>query len=204
MKLNSTSKFAIVIFAGLGASLSMAQSKVFTIDNQKLAYRNVATVESVSEFETFTGKTNGVSGFIKFDPTTRKGGGKIMIDVASIDTGIPLRNEHMKSEGWLNAAKYPNITFEALSRTKKGKDMYSITGTLSLHGVTKTITVPVRLRYREAGAATKAAGFSGDVVQLNTRFPIMLSDYGIMIPDMAKGKVSNEVTLSLSTYAIAN
>lgn len=194
---------AVVVLAVAASAISFAAEKQFKIVGDKLSYRNVATVESESEFETFTGRTSLVSGTINFDPASRKGNGMIVIDVASIDTGIPLRNEHMLAEGWLNSAKYPTITFKTTKVEKQAGDNYRVTGSLTLKGVTKTVTTSVRVRYRAAGAAAKAAGFDGDVIQVSTKFPIKLSDYGITIPAGAKGKVSNEVTLSVSAYAIA-
>lgn len=185
------------------AAFSGAQAKTFTIVGEKLAYRNVATVESVSDYETFTGRTNGVSGFLKFDPKSHTGTGEVEVDVKSIDTGIPLRNEHMQSEGWLDAAKYPTIKFVATKVSHTAGDAYKVTGKLTLHGVTKVVTATAKVSYRAADAETKAKGFEGDVVKLSTKFDIKLSDFGIKIPDMVKGKVSNEVALAVNAFALA-
>lgn len=180
-----------------------AAEKQFQIVSEKLSYRNVATVESESEFETFTGRTSNVTGAIKFDPATKKGSGKIVIDVASIDTGIELRNEHMRGAGWMDSAKYPTIVFETTKVEKSSGDNYKVTGKLTLHGVTKTVSTSARVRYRAAGPATKQAGFEGDVLQISSKFNIKLSDYGIVVPANIKSKVSNEVTLGISAYALA-
>lgn len=187
-------------FAAL-AAVSSAQTKTFNVVGDKLAYRNLATFESVSDYETFTGRTNEVSGSLKFDPTTKKGSGKIVVSVKGIDTGIPLRNEHMQSAGWLDAANYPTISFEAIKAVNVGGDRYKVTGKLSLHGVTKTVNADVRLGYRAAGPEVVAKGFNGDLVKVTANFKVKLSDYGVKIPDMAAGKVANEVTVSLTAYA---
>jgi polyisoprenoid-binding protein YceI len=180
-----------------------AQQKHFEVDNQKNKYRNVAQIESVADFETFTGKTNDVSGSITYDPSTHKGFGKIVVDPTGIDTGIALRNEHMKSEGWLNAAKYPQITFEAEKVQPLKGDEYRVSGKFTLHGVTRKITTNVSVKFHAADATTKTAGFDGDVVKLTTKFTIALSDYGITIPAMAAGKVAKDVTISLTSYAVS-
>ncbi len=202
MNLNPT--FGSIFLATALVSSAAAAPKKFVIDNQKLAYRNVASIESVADFETFTGKTNAVSGWISYDAATKKGSGKIVVDPATIDTGIPLRNEHMRSAGWLDTSKYPQIVFEAVKVQPTRGDEYKVTGNFTLHGVTKKVSTTVRVRYKAQGPATKAAGFDGDVVQLSTKFAISLDDYGISIPANAAGKVAKEVTISLSTYAIAN
>jgi len=198
----STPILVSIAIAAAFASQASAQQKRFEIDNQKNKYRNVATIESVADFETFTGKTNEVSGSLFFDPKTKKGGGKIVVDPASIDTGIPLRNDHMKSEGWLDTKKYPEIVFEAEKvQQLKGND-YRVTGKFTLHGVTKKITTNVTVQYRAADASTKTAGFVGDVVHFTTKFNIAITDYGIKLPAMVAGKVAKDVTISLSSYAV--
>jgi len=189
--------FASAAFAG-------AASKTFKVVGERLEYRNLATVESETEFETFTGKTTKVSGSINFDAAKKNGNGTIIVDVASIDTGIPLRNDHMRSAGWLDAEKHPTIKFVATKVKAAGKDQYTVTGKLTVKGITKDVTTKVRLKYKPFGEDVKAAGFSADVVQLYTKFSIKLSDYGVVIPAPAKGKVSDKVELTVSAYAVAN
>lgn len=202
MKINRNILFA-TLFATALAAQAGAQAKKFEIDSKTLSYRNVASIESVADFETFTGKTNAVSGFVSYDWGTKIGSGKIIIDPAQIDTGIPLRNEHMRSAGWLDTQKFPQIVFDAVKVQPGRKDEYKVTGNFTLHGVTKKISVPVTVRYSAASAATKAAGFEGDVIRLTTKFNIVLADYGISIPAAAAGKIAKDVTITLSTYAIA-
>ena len=202
MKINRNILLASLFTAAI-ATQAGAQARKFEIDSKTLGYRNVASIESVADFETFTGKTNAVSGFVAYDATTKSGSGKIVIDPSAIDTGIPLRNEHMRSPGWLDTQKFPEIVFEALKVQPGRNNEYKVTGKFTLHGVTKKITVPVTVRYSAASEATKAAGFNGDVVRLSTKFNIALADYGITIPSAAAGKIAPDVTISLSTYAIA-
>lgn len=202
MKTSQTFLISTVMLAALSAQAG-AQQKHFEIDNQKNKYRNVATIESVADFETFTGKTNEVSGSITFDPTTRKGAGKIVVDPSTIDTAIPLRNEHMKSAAWLDTAKYPQIVFEAEKVQPFKNEEYKVTGKLTLHGVTRKVTTNVKVQYHSADASTKANGFEGDVVRLTAKFSIALADYRINVPSMVAGKVAKDVTISLSSYAVS-
>ncbi len=193
------------LFVGFGLTalvgMAHAQMMTFTVVGDRLQYRNVATVESNTEFETFTGRSSAVSGTLKFDPTKKTGSGKIMIDMKSIDTGIPSRNDHMNGEMWLNTTKYPTATFETTSvKFVKGED-YRATGKFTMRGVTKTMTVPVKVRYRAASEAVTKAGFAGNVVQIIAKFDIKLSDFGVKIPAVAEGKVSNNVSLNVSAYA---
>ncbi len=203
MKTRSTALVSALASTFVLAGAAFAQTKTFNIVTGDLAYRNLATVESVADFETFTGKTTSISGSIDFDPKKRMGKGSITIKAADVDTGIPLRNDHMRDAQWLNTAKFPNITFTTTSVKAAANDSYTVRGNFTMKGVTKAVTATVRLRFRAKGEATAKAGFDGDVVQITTSFNVNLSDYGIKIPQQAVGKVSNTVKISLSAYAVA-
>lgn len=195
MKHLAFSALAIALLAGS----SFAQSKKFQVGTGNPT-QQLGTVESQSDFETFTGRTDKVTGTIMFDPVKKTGSGKIMVDVASISTGLDLRDEHMRSEGWLNAEKHANITFETTSVKFLKGDTYQVTGKFTMKGVTKTITTTATVKYAKESEKTKAARFKGDVLQVRTSFTVKLSDYGVKIPAQAAGKVSNTVTISVSAY----
>ncbi len=192
------------ITLALIAVAAVAAPKSFTIVSDKLEYRNLATVESTTEFETFTGKTTKVTGAFTFDPSAKTGSGKISVDLASINTGIAGRDEHMRSPMWLDTEKHPVATFQTTKVVNTSGDDYRVTGQFSLRGVTKTVTTTAKLRYRAESADTKKAGFSGNVAHLFTKFDVKLADFGVKIPDIAKGKVNPTVTITISAYGTAS
>jgi polyisoprenoid-binding protein YceI len=61
--------------------------------------------------------------------------------VASIDTRVEARNNHLKSPDFFDAEKYPTLNFKSTSLKKTGKDQFELTGDLTLHGVTKQVTM---------------------------------------------------------------
>lgn len=63
------------------------------------------------------------------------------VDVNSIDTDDEQRDGHLKSADFFDTAKYPTMTFVSKSLKPVGKNKYKLTGDLTLHGVTKTITL---------------------------------------------------------------
>jgi len=65
------------------------------------------------------------------------------ISVASIDTKNDMRNGHLQGEGWFDAGKYPTLAFKSTSFTKVDGKNYKLTGDLTLHGVTKPVTLNV-------------------------------------------------------------
>jgi len=94
------------------------------------------------------------------------------VKTASVDTGNQKRDEHLRSPDFFNARQFPEITFKStnVSETDAG---YDVTGELSLHGVTNTVTVPLR-KVGEADfpPGTPRVGFA-------TEFTINRSDYGM-------------------------
>lgn len=103
------------------------------------------------------------------------------IQVASIDTKIAKRDQHLRSEEFFNAAKFPEITFRSRSVKRTGADSGDVTGDLTMHGVTRPITLHVKL----------ATPISGDSLPARTRWqitsePIHRKDFGLMFSGTAE------------------
>ena len=67
------------------------------------------------------------------------------IDVHSIDTGIQKRDNHLRSPEFFNVEKYPEMTFKSRTVKQTGPQAGDILGDLIMHGVTKPITLHVKL-----------------------------------------------------------
>ena len=65
------------------------------------------------------------------------------LDVSTLNTGEPQRDAHLKSPDFLELEKYPAITFKSTRVTRKGEDEYSVTGDLTIHGVTRSVNLSV-------------------------------------------------------------
>lgn len=157
--------------------------------------------ESNADFEIFTGRTDKVKGEATFDPAKRTGSAKLIVDAATLSTGIDTRDGHMRSPNWLDTANYPNIAFETTKVVHRGGDNYRVTGNITIHGVTKSITVDATVKYVKANATTQQVGFKGDVLQIKTTFPVKLSDHGINVPQNLVAKVAGTVKVSVTVYA---
>ena len=64
-------------------------------------------------------------------------------DISSINTGQEQRDGHLKSAEFFDAEQFPKLTFVSTAMTKTGDDTYNLTGDLTLHGVTKPVTLKV-------------------------------------------------------------
>jgi polyisoprenoid-binding protein YceI len=65
------------------------------------------------------------------------------IDVSTITTGVEERDTHLKSPDFFDAAKFPTATFASTGCTKSGAGAYSVIGNLTMHGVTRPVTLAV-------------------------------------------------------------
>lgn len=66
------------------------------------------------------------------------------IDVSSLDSGIQMRDDDLKSSEFFNVAAYPTMTFQSTKIWKTGDGTAKMTGNLTLHGVTKEVTFDVK------------------------------------------------------------
>ncbi len=82
------------------------------------------------------------SGNVIFDDQNPAAGKfDVTVNVASVNTGNGLQNNHIKSDEWLDAGKYPTIHFQSTSIAKEAHG-YKATGDLEMHGVKKPVTFP--------------------------------------------------------------
>jgi polyisoprenoid-binding protein YceI len=97
------------------------------------------------------------------------------IKTPSIDTGVTDRDKHLRSADFFEVDKYPEITFKSTSiKPTSRKNVYDVTGTFTMHGVTKTITLPVEfLGMVKDPRGNQRAGFTAHTT-LNRK------DYGIV------------------------
>ena len=81
--------------------------------------------------------------------------------VESIDTRVEARDNHLKSADFFDAAKYPTIQFKSTGITKAGKDQYKLAGNMTMHGVTKPVTMNLTYKgtVENPMSKKKVAGF---------------------------------------------
>ena len=172
--------------------------------------RNQAQFISDAPFEKITGLVSGLDAVVMINPNdiTAKPMGKVKVAISKIKTGIDLRDEHLRSEMWLNEAKFPNAEFQltgiknpsSISLKDGQKVKVTLLGMFSVHGITKSVEVPATLTYFKESDRTKAKA-PGNLLVANAEFSINLDDYGVKIPGMVVGKVSNEVIITVNFVA---
>ncbi|MEJ0051147.1 MAG: YceI family protein [Methylovirgula sp.] len=94
----------------------------------------------------FSGFFSGASGSLKLNPANPAADKlDVTIPVDSVLTTVPKLNDELKGDKWFDAAKYPTAEFTLTKVTLAGKASAIISGTLTLHGVTKPITLKAHL-----------------------------------------------------------
>jgi len=146
------------------------------------------------------GRFTGWRGTLEFDerqPATARL--DVEIDVASIDTREPQRDAHLRSPDFLDAAQYPHITFKAVGATPAGTGQFKVKGDLTIHGVTRPVTLDVEY----AGRAKDPWG--GERAGFSARTAISRKDYGLMWNQLLEGGgilVDDKVEISIEAEAV--
>lgn len=158
--------------------------------------------------EAINGSASGISGTVTYDPANPTAThGTIKIDAASLHVPNPMMKQHLHGDQWMAVAKYPEIKFEAKSladaKTSGETTTARVTGILTVKGVAKQTTVPVKLTYLtdKLGARTNGQ-MQGDLLVIRAAFSIQRSDFGIN-PGAPQDKVSNKIELTLSLAGAA-
>ena len=146
------------------------------------------------------GRFTDFTGTIQFDQTHPELSSlTFSANTASIDTGTPDRDAHLRSDDFFAVDKYPAITFKSSTVKKKGAELFEVEGTLTIRDTAKRLTLPVAY----LGAATDPwgnarVGFEGEIT-------INRKDFGLnwnAALETGGFLVGDEVKISVSVQAI--
>jgi polyisoprenoid-binding protein YceI len=194
-------KLLLTLVSGLVAGTVLAAPQQFNFKDPKGV--NNAVFKLDAPLEAINGSANGVSGTITFDPNSPEATrGRIVVTSATLHVPNPSMKDHLHGAQWMDVAKHPEITFEAkeFKNVKRDGDNITadVTGTFSLRGVSKELTVPVRMTYLKDKLGARSNGqMQGDLLVIRSTFPLKRGDFGIN-PSAPKDKVAEEIELTLS------
>lgn len=120
------------------------------------------------------------------------------LDVSSIDTRSADRDAHLKSPDFFDAAKYPTITFKSTKVAKAGKGVLEVTGDLTLHGVTRPVTLVVT-------PSAEVKGMYGETRRgFSATGKLSRKEFGLTWNKLVEAgpAVGDEVTLALDLEAV--
>lgn len=142
-----------------------------------------------------TGSHNGsfgdFSGQIDYNGTPEQSRVNIKIKSDSITTDTPDLTKHLKTADFFDVAKYPEATFAstAIKAGGEGGASHTVTGNLTLHGVTKSVTFPATINV------------TPDVATVDSTFSINRKDFGINYAGAADNAIRDNVVLTLKIRA---
>jgi len=183
----------LALFAALAAVSIAAQAapSTYNIDN---SHTYPHFTYSHLGYSIQTHKFDKTSGKVVMDFDAKTGSVDVAIDANSVNTGFPLFNEHLRGEDYFDTARYPTITFKSNNMTFKGSTPVSLTGDLTVKGVTQPVTLDVTHFKCMPHPMLKAPACGG-----NATTRIKRSEF-----NLGKGApfVSDEVTLTLAIEAV--
>ncbi len=195
----------LLTFAAVAAT-SLASSQSFDFKDPKGV--NNAVFKLDAPLEAINGSANGISGTVTFDPENPAATkGKIVVSAESLHVPNPMMKGHMQGEQWMDVKKFPEISFDAkgLKNVKTAGDTTTAdaVGILTIKGVAKELTVPVRLTYLKDKLGARSNGqLQGDLLVIRANFEIQRGDFDIN-PGAPKDKVSETIELTLSIAGAA-
>jgi polyisoprenoid-binding protein YceI len=150
-------------------------------------------------FSTVPGKFDDFTGTINYDEANPENSSvEVTIKTASVNTGVKMRDDDLRSPNFFDAAKYPEITFKSKSVKMTGNNTADVTGDLTMHGVTKEAVLKVELLGKGAGMKP------GSVVSgWNAATALKRTDYGLTWNKVIEGTqvVGDDVKIDLNVEA---
>jgi len=133
-----------------------------------------------------TGHFRGLSGTIEFDPSNLSASSfNVSVDATTVNTGVDMRDNHLKKDEYFNTAKYPKINFTSTNITGDANG-YTVSGHLTIKGTTKEISFPF------------TAARQGDGFVFSGSFSINRKDFGVGGGSAVMG---SNVDVSLKVFA---
>lgn len=201
-------KTSLLLLALVSSAAATSLAAPLSFDFKDPKGVNNAVFKLDAPLEAINGSASGVGGTVKFDPAHPGATqGRIVVDAKSLHVPNPVMKEHLHGDQWLDTAKHNQITFEvgSLKNVKTSGDTTTadVTGTLTIRGVAKEITAPVKMTYLKDKLAARTNGqMKGDLLVIRSNFSISRLDFGIN-PKAPSDKVSETIDLTLSIAGAA-
>lgn len=181
----------------VSAAETSAAADTYAID---LAHSSVGFWVRHLVINNIPGRFKEYNGTISYDAAdVSKSSVQFSAKVASIDTGIQQRDDHLRTADFFDVAKYPDMSFKSSRIEVKSKDAFVAHGTFTMKGVSKEIAIPFKL-YGPITDPTKKVR-----IGVEANLTINRQDYGITYGRTLEGGglvISNDVNINLNLEAI--
>lgn len=151
------------------------------------------------------GQFNKISGMIHYDPLNINASSvELIIDAASLYTGIRKRDDHLRSSDFFDVEKYPAIAFKSTRIEPMDGGHIQVTGDLQMHGITRQITVPAVMSgpVQDPFGDGSSIGFTASIIIQREDYDITwnqpMADNGVMVSSQVDILLDLEADLDLS------
>jgi polyisoprenoid-binding protein YceI len=170
------------------ARTTKGESIAITPENSKVEFTgSKVTGKHEGGFKTFTGNIDLVNGKAEESQVSFE------IQMNSVFTDTDQVTKHLQTPDFFDVEKFPKSTFvstKIVPDTAKGAGNYTVTGDMTLHGVTKTITFPAKI------------AVDADKVGVESEFVINRKDFGVAYPGKPDDLIRDEVVLHLNLNGV--
>jgi polyisoprenoid-binding protein YceI len=176
----------------IAAPLAVAQTSTWVPDK---AHSSVDFTILHMGLSNVHGHFGNIGGSITLDEAdVSKSKVNVTIDVTTVDTGVSMRDNDLKSENFFDVAKFPTATFESTSVAKSGNGL-TVSGNLTLHGVTKPVVLQVEGPTGPIPGMDKKPhpGFSASTIVSRTAFGLGTKYPSSMLGDDVKLNIDLDV-----------
>ncbi|MEK6702042.1 MAG: YceI family protein [Planctomycetota bacterium] len=199
---NALTLLGLLALAGSGAGLAgLAASPAPALPASSIVEPGTFEIDSVHSsivfkiahngVSNFYGRFNNVSGTFKSDSTSPESSSlDVSVKADSVDTHNTKREAHLSGPEFFNAKQFPSITFKSTGVTKGSDGKFSLSGDMTLLGVTKPVTGSLEFTGQKTGPKGSIAGVEAIV-------KIKRSDFG-MTTYIKEGALGDEVTLTVA------
>jgi polyisoprenoid-binding protein YceI len=151
---------------------SSAEPKVYAVSKTYTTLSFTATKWMVFKEEGLFQDFSGTLTYSSHDPAKCKI--DVTVQAASLDTRAPGRDKVLRSDDFFDVEKFPTISFRSTRVAATSKDTYEVEGDLTIHGITRRITAPVKM------IGVRAMPGIGDFAGFETTFNIDRRDFGVL------------------------
>jgi len=164
-------------------------AKTYTISRSYSTLSFTATKWMVFKEEGLFQEFSGTMTYSAKDPATCKI--EVTVQAASLDTRNATRDKVLRSDDFFDVEKYPTLSFHSASVNSGGNDSYDVSGELTIHGVTKQITVTVKV------IGERVMPGIGEFAGFETAFTIDRRDFGVLGNRWSGNTVAIDPTIAI-------
>lgn len=174
----------IACFGALLVDVHDAEARPYQLNPKA---KNRVEFHSKATMESFSGKAKHFEAEFDIDleklSTTK---GKVTVDLRTLDTGLELRNKHMR-DNHLQTDSFPNAVFQLDSLHESGSDSVMVHGVMTIHGTSQTVSA--------RGVVRTLPGPAMGLLRIESEFLLKITDFGIQRPEFLFLKLAEEVKI---------